>query len=70
MGGAAGGKLAAAVSSAGGFGMIGVGSAGLVALLEREAGISQAAGVGRAEIRSVLAAVGEASCSYVRPDCG
>lgn len=37
MGGVAGGKLAAAVSTAGGLGMIGVGSAGSVALLEREA---------------------------------
>lgn len=37
MGGVAGGRLAAAVSAAGGLGMIGVGSAGSVALLEREA---------------------------------
>lgn len=37
MGGVAGGLLAAAVSAAGGLGMIGVGSAGSVVLLEREA---------------------------------
>jgi nitronate monooxygenase len=37
MGGVAGGMLACAVSAAGGLGMIGVGSAGSVALLEREA---------------------------------
>jgi len=37
MGGVAGGMLASAVSSAGGLGMIGVGSAGSVELLEREA---------------------------------
>lgn len=37
MGGIAGGALAAAVSRAGGLGMIGVGSAGSTALLEREA---------------------------------
>jgi nitronate monooxygenase len=36
MGGVAGGHLAAAVSAAGGLGMIGVGSAGSVALLEQE----------------------------------
>ncbi|MFD6392147.1 NAD(P)H-dependent flavin oxidoreductase [Nocardia sp. NPDC060259] len=36
MGGAAGGRLAAAVSAAGGLGMIGMGSAGSVAALERE----------------------------------
>lgn len=36
MGGAAGGKLAAAVSLAGGLGMIGMGSAGSVTALERE----------------------------------
>nr|WP_043649647.1 nitronate monooxygenase [Nocardia thailandica] len=36
MGGAAGGRLAAAVSAAGGLGMIGMGSAGSVVALERE----------------------------------
>ena len=36
MGGVAGGKLAAAVSVAGGLGMIGVGSTGSVELIERE----------------------------------
>ncbi|WP_189033309.1 NAD(P)H-dependent flavin oxidoreductase [Nocardia rhizosphaerihabitans] len=36
MGGAAGGRLAAAVTAAGGLGMIGMGSAGSVAALERE----------------------------------
>jgi nitronate monooxygenase len=36
MGGVAGGRLASAVSKAGGLGMIGVGSAGSVELLERE----------------------------------
>lgn len=36
MGGVAGGKLAAAVSAAGGLGMIGMGSAGSVAILDRE----------------------------------
>jgi nitronate monooxygenase len=36
MGGVAGGELAAAVSAAGGLGMIGVGSAGTVTLIERE----------------------------------
>ncbi len=45
MGGAAGGRLAVAVSSAGGLGMIGIGSAGSVELLEREASIPRAAGV-------------------------
>jgi nitronate monooxygenase len=39
MGGVAGGKLASAVTAAGGLGMIGVGSAGSVELLEREAAI-------------------------------
>ena len=39
MGGVAGGKLASAVTAAGGLGMIGVGSAGSVDLLEREAAI-------------------------------
>lgn len=38
MGGVAGGRLAAAVSAAGGLGMIGMGSAGSVAALERELG--------------------------------
>jgi len=45
MGGAAGGRLAAAVSSAGGLGMIGVGSGGSIALLERESAIPREAGV-------------------------
>ncbi|WP_229684164.1 NAD(P)H-dependent flavin oxidoreductase [Nocardia camponoti] len=36
MGGAAGGRLATAVTNAGGFGMIGMGSAGSVQALERE----------------------------------
>ncbi len=45
MGGVAGGALAGAVSVAGGLGMIGVGSAGSVAGLEREVGITQEAGV-------------------------
>ncbi len=38
MGGVAGGRLAAAVTAAGGLGMIGMGSAGSVAALERELG--------------------------------
>lgn len=45
MGGAAGGRLAAAVSSAGGLGMIGIGSAGSIALIEREASIPRDAGL-------------------------
>ncbi len=45
MGGAAGGRLAVAVSCAGGLGMIGIGSAGSVELLEREASIPRAASV-------------------------
>jgi nitronate monooxygenase len=45
MGGVAGGELAVAVSRAGGLGMIGVGSAGSVALLEREAAHPRSAGV-------------------------
>ena len=45
MGGVAGGKLASAVSAAGGLGMIGVGSAGSVDLLEREAAYPQSAGL-------------------------
>jgi len=45
MGGVAGGQLAAAVSAAGGLGMIGVGSAGAVALLEREAEFPRQAGL-------------------------
>ncbi len=44
MGGVAGGALAAAVSAAGGFGMIGIGSAGSVELVRREVGIATAAG--------------------------
>ena len=46
MGGVAGGRLAAAVSAAGGLGMIGVGSAGSTKFLESEAGIPRVAGVG------------------------
>lgn len=45
MGGVAGGELASAVSRAGGLGMIGVGSAGSVALLEREAAHPRDAGL-------------------------
>jgi nitronate monooxygenase len=45
MGGAAGGRLAAAVSSAGGLGMIGVGSGGSIELLERESAVPREAGV-------------------------
>ena len=45
MGGVAGGALAAAVSAAGGLGMIGVGSAGSVGVLERQSGIPRGAGV-------------------------
>jgi nitronate monooxygenase len=45
MGGVAGGRLAAAVSHAGGLGMIGVGSAGSVELIEREAAHPQGAGL-------------------------
>jgi len=41
MGGAAGGRLAAAVSGAGGLGMIGVGTAGSVELIERESAIAR-----------------------------
>jgi nitronate monooxygenase len=41
----AGGALAAAVSAAGGLGMIGVGSAGSVGVLERQSGIPREAGV-------------------------
>jgi nitronate monooxygenase len=41
MGGVAGGKLAAAVSRAGGLGMIGVGGAGFPELLQREAAYPQ-----------------------------
>ncbi|MGO8871255.1 MAG: NAD(P)H-dependent flavin oxidoreductase [Acidimicrobiales bacterium] len=45
MGGVAGGELAAAVSAAGGLGMIGVGSAGSVQLIEREVPLVQATGL-------------------------
>lgn len=45
MGGVAGGRLAAAVSAAGGLGMVGVGSAGTVALLDREAELPRQAGL-------------------------
>ena len=45
MGGVAGGALATAVSAAGGMGMIGVGSAGTAALVERESVYPQQAGV-------------------------
>ena len=41
MGGVAGGRLAAAVSGAGGLGMIGIGTAGSVELIERESAIPQ-----------------------------
>ena len=44
-GGVAGGRLASAVSDAGGLGMIGVGSAGSVDHLEREAAHPQRAGL-------------------------
>ncbi len=43
MGGVAGGRLAAAVSRAGGLGMIGVGTAGSVELIERESAIPREA---------------------------
>jgi nitronate monooxygenase len=45
MGGVAGGKMAAAVSGAGGLGMIGVGSAGSVSLIEREVAHPRQAGL-------------------------
>jgi NAD(P)H-dependent flavin oxidoreductase YrpB (nitropropane dioxygenase family) len=45
MGGVAGGSLAAAVSCAGGLGMIGIGSTGSVALLERESELPGSTGV-------------------------
>ncbi len=41
MGGAAGGRLASAVTAAGGLGMLGVGSAGTPAVLRREIGVAQ-----------------------------
>ena len=44
MGGVAGGRLAAAVSSAGGLGMIGVGSAGSATVLEEEVAVPRADG--------------------------
>lgn len=44
MGGVAGGRLAAAVTAAGGFGMIGMGSAGSAAALRRELGFTARAG--------------------------
>ncbi len=44
MGGVAGGALASAVTAAGGLGMIGVGSAGSVGLLERETAIARGNG--------------------------
>ena len=44
MGGVAGGRLAAAVSSAGGLGMIGVGSAGSATVLEEEVAVPRATG--------------------------
>jgi nitronate monooxygenase len=43
MGGVAGGRLAAAISGAGGLGMIGVGTAGSVGLIERESAIPRQA---------------------------
>ena len=45
MGGVAGGELASAVSRAGGLGMVGMGSAGSMALLEREAARPRDAGL-------------------------
>lgn len=45
MGGVAGGALAAAVSAAGGLGMIGVGTAGSAGLIERESGVPREIGV-------------------------
>jgi nitronate monooxygenase len=45
MGGVAGGMLASVVTAAGGLGMIGVGSAGSVALLEQEAAYPRRAGL-------------------------
>ena len=45
MGGVAGGELASAVSRAGGLGMVGVGSAGSVALMERETAHPRDAGL-------------------------
>ena len=45
MGGAAGGRLATAVSAAGGLGMIGVGSEGSRELIEQEAGYVHSAGL-------------------------
>jgi nitronate monooxygenase len=45
MGGVAGGMLASAVSAAGGLGMIGIGSAGSVALLQQEAEHPRKAGL-------------------------
>jgi nitronate monooxygenase len=45
MGGVAGGRLAAAVSGAGGLGMIGAGTAGSVELIERESAIPRDAGL-------------------------
>ncbi len=45
MGGVAGGRLAAAVSDAGGLGMIGAGSTGSVELIERESAIPRGAGL-------------------------
>ena len=44
MGGVAGGALAAAVSAAGGLGMIGIGSAGSLELVERESQLARDAG--------------------------
>ncbi len=45
MGGVAGGRLAAAVTAAGGLGMVGVGSAGTVGLIEREVVHARRAGL-------------------------
>jgi len=45
MGGIAGGRLAAAVSGAGGLGMIGAGTAGSVELIERESAIPRGTGL-------------------------
>ncbi len=46
MGGVAGGRLATAISVAGGLGMIGLGSAGSTKILEREVRYPRAARVG------------------------
>jgi nitronate monooxygenase len=45
MGGVAGGRLATAVTRAGGLGMVGIGSAGTIELLRRETAVARHAGV-------------------------